>query len=83
MVTVDRRDHARVGDTHAAEGSKWRWGPVRTNLLTTGGLFNRESESSRGCPRGPVVNVYVQDRDPVSPFRNRERARGGGIAGTL
>ena len=66
-----------------AGSSKWRWGPVRTNLLTTGELFTRESESFGGCSRGPVVNVYVQDRDPVSRFRKRERAQGGGDAGTL
>lgn len=66
-----------------AEGFKWRWGPVRTNLLTTNELFTRESESFGGCSRGPVVNVYVQDRDPVSPCRKRERAQGGGSAGTL
>ena len=52
------------------ESSKWLWGPRRTNLLTTGALFTRERESFGGCSRGPVVNVYVQDRDPVSPIKS-------------
>ncbi len=29
--------------------SKWRWGPVRTGLLTGQGVFTRESESSGCC----------------------------------
>lgn len=47
------------------------------------GLFTRESESSRGCSRGPVENIYVHDRNPFGPFRNRESGARRGIAESL
>ena len=43
--------------------------PVRTSLLTTSSLLNRDSESSRSDPKAPGPNPQGSDRTPDSQPR--------------